>query len=64
MCSADPIFNILHTITQINLSSLGRENYRPANFARNIQKLKKENIFLLRTIYCPKHLSNHKSHIF
>lgn len=45
MCSAEPIFNILHTITQIHLSSLGRENYRPANFARNIQKLKKKHFF-------------------
>lgn len=63
MCSAELIFNILQTITQINLSSLCRENYRPANFARNIQKLNKQkkttHIFLLRTIYCPKHLSNH-----
>lgn len=41
MCSAELIFNILQTITQINLSSLCRENYRPANFARNIQKLNK-----------------------
>lgn len=42
MCSAELIFNILQTITQINLSSLCRENYRPANFARNIQKLNKQ----------------------